>query len=122
MARSNKKEWPDTDPPDKSDICWESTRLFTLNGPCYKKSEVSPGKWQWVVDEPAMKAMADSENRKQELWLALTRRAITDSELLEVARYGSCINIQMMVPYDAKQKLLELHNALLIQQMLRGSK
>jgi hypothetical protein len=119
IVNPNAKVWPDTDPPDKSDPNWEFNNNLSMNGTQYKKAEVSPGKWQWIVDEKAMKSLRDAESHKWALWSALTTRVLTDAELKEVDSYGSYLNIQPNVSYNAGEKLQELHNALLIQQMLR---
>lgn len=119
IINQHAKVWPDTDPPDKSNEYWEFNNNLNSNGTQYKKSEVSPGKWQWIVDEAAMKSMREYAQHKHDLWNALTTRVMTDAELKELAAYGSSINTENMQPYNATEKLQELHNALLIQQMLR---
>lgn len=117
---ANEKVWPDTDAPDKSNPYWEFNNNINSNGVQYHKVEVSPDKWQWIVDEPAMKSLRDEEAHKTALWRALTTRVLTEAELKEVGSYGSYLNVPSNTSYDPSQKLQELHNALLIQQMLRG--
>lgn len=112
----NAKSWPDTEAPSPG-----SLGSMNVNGTQYMQSEVSPGKWQWVVDEDAMKRLREYNEHKYELWLALTTRVITNDELKEVASYGNDLNVQSGVLYNATEKLQELNNALLIQQMLRHS-
>ncbi len=62
------------------------------------------------------------DRRRSELWAALTFRPLTDEELREVGAYGSTLNRIYGTPFMASEKLQELTNALLVQQMLRGSK
>ncbi len=122
IVNPNAKVWPDTDPPDKTNPYWEFNNNMSVNGTPYKKVEVSPGKWQWAKDEVSMKYMADAQDHRRNLWYALTTRVLTDAELKEVAGHGSSLNIEPMTPYNAQEKLTELQNALLIQQMLRSGK
>lgn len=74
--------------------------------------------------------MQEQENRRYELWQALKTRELTREELVEVACIGVSIATPWRValdgvsassePYDVKEKLLEVQNALLIRQMLRA--
>ena len=62
---------------------------------------------------------APRENKRRELFFALTSRVLTSEELLAVGAYGSRLNIEMMVSFNMQEKLQELTNALLVQQLLR---
>lgn len=113
-----KYTWPDTDAPDKSDKDWVNSNL-NVNGTQYIKKEVSAGHWQWVVDEKAMKSLAEFENHRRQLWDALTTRVLTAAEMKEVAQFGSTINIEPMVSYSEQEKANELRAALITQEALR---
>ena len=63
----------------------------------------------------------DYNTRRRELWYALSTRVLTPDELREVGAFGSGLNIEDGVSYYASEKLMELTNALLIQQMLQTS-
>jgi len=91
---------------------------MNVNGTQYKKAEVSPGKWQWVVDEKAMKDMVERDNHRRELFAALSSRVLTDAEMKEVQSYGSNLNLEWNVPYYPEQKAQELSNVLQMQQIL----
>lgn len=121
IVNPDAKVWPDADPPDKTNEYWEFNNNLNVNGTQYKKVEVVPGKWQWKEDEAAMKFMRDAERHKMELWFALTTRVLTDDELKEAVSYGSFLNLQTMVPYNAEEKSQELTSAFLVQQRLRES-
>lgn len=116
-----KYTWPDTSPIDKSDPYWKFNNNLDSNGTQYMKAEVSPGKWQWVVDQAAMDSVAQMETHRRELFHALTTRVMTDDELKEAASYGASLNIEMGVSYYADQKQQELSRAFTVQQMLRTS-
>ena len=89
-----------------------------MNGIQYKKAEVSPGKWQWVVDERTMKYMVEWNNHRRELFEALSSRVLTDAEMKEVQSYGLHLNIEPNVSYSPEDKARELSNALQVQQIL----
>jgi hypothetical protein len=120
IARPKPKyEWPDMAPPDKSNPYWEGNLNMNVNGVQYKGAEVSPGKWQWVIDDGAMKQMADMEAHRRALFWALRSRVLTDDEMREVTQYGDGLNIDTGMPYYAADKAKELNEALLQQQRLR---
>jgi hypothetical protein len=110
-ADQAKYVWPDCPPPN------EHTRYLgaNINGTQYKPSEVSPGRWQWIVDAEAKQ----EETHRSSLYWALRSRVLTDEEMAEVERYGDCLNIQNGMSYSAEAKARELNNALLQQFRLR---
>lgn len=65
------------------------------------------------------KQRRDAEARKHELFRALSSRLLSFDELEEVGRHGSHINIQTCQSYNAKEKALELSNALAQQSLLQ---
>src|SRR3984885_5981848 len=107
--------WPDCPPPD------EKCQYLgcNINGINYKQSEVSPGRWQWIVNEEAEKYAREQEARRTNLYWALRSRVLTDEEMAEVETYGRYLNIQPMTPYSAHEKELDLNAALLQQFRLR---
>lgn len=92
---------------------------MNVNGIPYKKAEVEPGKWQWVVDEDSARLMAEEEAHRRGLYWALRSRVLTEDEMKEVDRYGDSLNIEMMVSYNEGEKKRELNDALLQQFRLR---
>jgi hypothetical protein len=116
---SSKNEWPNTTAPDKTNPYWERNNNMNCNGTQYKKAEVEPGKWQWIVDEAAMNYLAEIEKHRRDLYWALRSRVLTDAEMLEVEGYGDRLNIQPMVSYNAEEKKREMNDALLQQFKLR---
>lgn len=114
-------KWPDTDPIDKSDPHWKSNNNCNINGIPYYKKEVSPGRWQWVVNEESVARQAEYENRKRVLFQSLTTRVVTDDELKEAAAHGYSLNIPLMTPYREEEKSRELCRAFAVQDMLRRS-
>jgi hypothetical protein len=119
IVNPNAKAWPDTDPPDKTDKYWELNNNLNANGTQYKKAEVSPGKWQWIVDEEAMKSFADMNAHRRNLFYALTHRVLTDAELKEALGYGDSLNVEPNVGYYAEEKGRELQRAFQLQETLR---
>lgn len=113
-------QWPDTTPIDKTDPYWEFNNNMNVNGTPYHKVEVSPGRWQWVVNEESRKAVVDSDNRKRELLAALRTRVLTDEELREVLAHGDDLNIYNWEPYRPEAKQRELIEALLAQLRIRA--
>lgn len=116
---TKKREWPDADPPDKSDPYWEFNNNLNLNGTQYKKVEVEAGKWQWKVDEEIEKYKRDEQLRKDNLYWALRSRVLTAEEMAEIERLGASLIIREMVPYKESEKQKELNDALLQQFLLR---
>ena len=94
---------------------------MNLNGTPYKKAEVSPGKWQWVVDEASLKMQLDYEQHKRDLAWGLQSRVLTDAEMTEVAQYGISLFTQSMVSYREEDKQREMNEALLQQFRLRAA-
>jgi hypothetical protein len=116
---SPKPTWPDTTPIDKDDPFWDLNNNLNVNGTCYKKEEVEPGRWQWVVNEEAERLSREYENHKADLWWALRTRVLSDEEMQEVRSYGDFLNVRPMVSYNAEEKRRELDNALANQAMLQ---
>jgi hypothetical protein len=109
-------EWPNVAPPKAG----QSYGSLSDGSHQYKVSEVSPGKWQWVVDTDAEEFIARMDAKRRALFNALTRRPLTDDELKEAAAYGSSLNIENNVSYYANEKQQELTRAFAVQQMLRA--
>jgi hypothetical protein len=63
--------------------------------------------------------LLEEDQQKRRLWAALTTRVLSFEELLEVGRYKNNLNVFLDEPYTYPENLLELNNALLIQQLLR---
>jgi len=114
--KANKPQWPNTTPPDKTDPYWEFNNNLNANGVPYKKVEVSPGKWQWVIDEKSLKAEQEYEDAKWKLFADLSRRKLTHQELMGV---NTSINLQNMQSYFAVDKYAELYDALVAQWELQ---
>lgn len=114
-----KMEWPNTTAPVKEDK-WAGGAMG-INNLMYKKEEVSPGKWQWVIDRKSMAVTAKLETHRRNLYWALRSRVLTEKEMDEVTQYGDTLNIEQMVPYRAEEKMKELNDALLQQQRLRSA-
>lgn len=110
--KANKPQWPDTTAPDKTDPYWEINNNLNSNGTQYKKAEVSPGKWQWVVDEAAMKSMRDYAAAKWKLFTDLRVRKLSHKELMGVNLW---INVSNMQSYFAVDKYAELYDSLVKQ-------
>ena len=114
-----KHQWPDCDPIDKSDEFWEFNNNININGIHYKKKEVEPGKWQFVVNEELERIAAERQRHRRELFWALRSRVLTDKEMAEVGEYGRSLNIEPMVCYKQEDKDKELNAALLQQFRMR---
>jgi hypothetical protein len=110
--KANNPQWPDTTPPDKTDKYWELNNNLNVNGVQYLKKEVSPGKWQWVVDDDAMKSMADYEQKRWELFSAIGTRKLTHEELMGV---DPLLGAQPMTPYFPCEKYAEIYDLLVKQ-------
>lgn len=101
-------EWPNTTPSDRH-ISYSDGHTQ------YKKAEVKPGQWQWVVDEEAMKSMREEADHKRKLYQALRTQLLTDTELQEALDYGDYLNTENMVPYDPTEKAKQLNDAFVTQ-------
>jgi len=112
-------KWPDTAPPDKSSPYWEFNNNLNINGTPYRKEEVEPEKWQWIVDEASLKRQREWEQERRDLWWALRSRLLTDEEMEEVKRQGSWLNVEPMQSYNRTEKAMELTDALHKQALLR---
>jgi hypothetical protein len=118
-ADKTKYVWPDCPPIDKTDPHWELNNNCNFNGVQYRKVEVSPGEWQWKVNEELHSRIRKEETHRSSLYWALRSRVLTEEEMAEVERYGDRLNIQNGVSYTAEAKARELNNALLQQFRLR---
>jgi len=118
-SKRQRPVWPETTPIDKSDPYWEFNNNCSVNGTQYRKAEVEPGVWHWVVDQGAMRAKGELAAHKSRLWGALQTRVLTDEEMAEVLRLGDSLNIQEMVSYNAADKAREFNDALVRQSILR---
>lgn len=114
-----KELWPNTTAPDKTNPYWKFNNNLTINGTPYKKSEISPGKWQWVVNEELLRLSQIRENHRRDLFWALRSRVLTDAEMTEVDGYRDSLNIEQMVSFNPAEKARELNDALLQQFKLR---
>lgn len=109
--------WPNTDEPLPSE---GDGGVMISGSEIYHKKQVDPGKWQWVRDYEAEEQSQEEQNKKHELWVALSTRVLSDDEMKRVVQYGSYINVEPNVGHNPSEKLMEIQNALIIQQMLRA--
>lgn len=112
------EQWPNTTAPDKTDPYWEFNNNMNANGTPYKKVEVSPGKWEWRVDEVSLKASHDYDAHKRQIYKALRTRVLSDAELQEALDYGDYLNVEPMVGYTEAEKSKELNDAFVTQHKL----
>ena len=118
-AAAPKYKWPDCEPIDKSSPYWEFNNNLNVNGTAYMKSEVSPGRWQWVKDEKSNRRMAEMESKRRNLYWALQTRALSEEEEIKALGYGSGLNIDLNVPYRESDKRRELQDAWFQQRRLQ---
>jgi hypothetical protein len=109
-------QWPDTTPPDKTDPNWEFNNNMNLNGIQYLKVEVSPGKWQWQVNQAVMAEEYKEESDRRHLFYSLSRRKLTHEELMHI---DDNINVQMNVAFNQNDKYVELYDFLVQQWELQ---
>jgi len=114
-AAMGELQWPDCHPPHPAVI----SEGYSNGYEQYRRCEVSPGKWQWVLDRKAMELSAAHENRRRALYWALRSRVLSEEEMAEVGRWGNSLNREPMVPYCAAEKTRELNDALLTQFRMR---
>jgi hypothetical protein len=114
-------KWPDCEPIDKTDPYWKLNNNCNCNGVNYHRVEVSPGKWQWQVNEELERLAREREAHRRDLYWALRSRVLTEEEMTEVERYGKYVNIDPNTPYYAEEKERELNAALLQQFQLRAT-
>lgn len=120
VTDSKGREWPECIPGSR-----QTSGSFGLLPE--HKAYICSAKGRWEVDEKATERMREfaqeqhkRERRGYELFAALSTRVLTYEELEEVGRFGSHINTQSGVPYNAAEKMQELTNALLMQQLLQA--
>ena len=109
------KKWPDCEPDRDGVVSMGMSTGFHQ----YKKAEVEPGRWQWVIDEEAMRSRAEREEAKANLWWALRTRVLNDEEMVRVRQYGSSLNTPSGISYNASDKGRELNEALYNQAKLQ---
>lgn len=107
-------KWPDTSPPAELD-----NPSYSVNGRQYKKQEVEPGKWQWVLDEEAMRQLYDEQMYRRNLYQALRTRRLSDDEMKQALAYGDMLNVELNVSYRASDKAIELNDAWFTQNRIR---
>ena len=93
-TEKSKYTWPDCEPLDKSDPHWEFNNNANCNGIPYFRKEVSPGKWQWVIDQESLRRSNEWDQQRRDLYWALQTRVLTDDEMAQVKNYGSRLNIE----------------------------
>ena len=121
LARQPAKPvWPKTTPIDKSNPCWGFNNNLNVNGIPYKKEEVAPGEWEWVVDEKSHRRALERAQRRRDLFWALRTRVLTDEEFVEAQSHGEYLNIEPMVSFRADEKARELNDAYVTQAKLRA--
>lgn len=112
-----KHKWPNCEPPTEGVVS-----CTNINGHQYHRVEVSPGHWQWQINEEAERRFEASESHKMGLFYLLTARVMTSDELRQAAAYGSHLNILANVTYYHDEKARELQIAWTIQQTLQAAK
>lgn len=117
-AKQNKPKykWPECEPPHEI----VGFSAFNINGTQYKKKEVSPGIWNWVIDEEMMALSCNREFKRRALYWALQTRVLTDDELQEAEQYGYSLNIDMGVPFREADKRRDLQDAWFQQRRLQA--
>lgn len=111
--------WPDTSPIDKTDPYWEGNNNVNFNGTHYKKKEVAPGKWRWVINEKIESMLREHQKEKDDLLWALKTRVLSAEEMDLVRTYGTSLVIRPMQSYKESDKQAEFDAALLQQFYIR---
>lgn len=88
-------------------------------GNIYCAREISPNRWQWVVDDAAEIAASNLFVAKRDLWKALTTRVLSSDELAAVLSEGVEAIPYYGGSYDLAERLAEYHGALRVQMTLR---
>ncbi len=117
-----KYTWPDTEAPDKTNPDWKFNNNMTINDVPYWKVEVSPGHWQWQINQKLKKEVDDEEAHKEKVWKDLSTIRMDPKELKEAQDYGKQLNIVPMVPYMEEDKTRELNEAWAVQNALQKQK
>ena len=112
--------WPNTMPIDKTDPHWEFNNNCFRNGIEYKKAEVDPGQWQWVVDEHLMSHKRQRNQDRRALGAALRTRVLTEEELNRAIDMGFWLYVEEMVSYRGSEKQSEFDSAILQQYRIRA--
>lgn len=112
-------KWPHTTAIDKSDPHWEFNNNLNSNGVTYMKKELTPGDWQWVVNEEAKCAKEKFYQDRYELAIALSTRVLDSAEMIRALKIGSDLYIRDMTPYSQRDMDAKFEHALRIQDELR---
>lgn len=80
---------------------------------------MSPGHWQWVIDQRAMQVLHDREARRAKLAIALQTRILSDKEMKMVMQTGVRLFTPDGVPYRESEKQAEFNEAIVQQYRLR---
>jgi hypothetical protein len=75
---------------------------------------------KWVVDKAAMKAVADDDEAKKNLYWALRTRVLTDKEMEQVRQEGVDLLIHNGETFNDVEKEKELNDALVTQFRIRA--
>lgn len=110
-------KWPNTTAPNK-----DGTGCYgcNINGTPYKKEEVEPNKWQWVVDKASQKREWEYQARKNKLGIDLQTRVLSEYEMAEVSGHGYHLFVTPMVPYSELDKQRQFNEAMCQQHRLRA--
>lgn len=131
-------KWPDTTPQKPNEV-----NQYSFHNKPYIKKEVTPGHWQYVIDQAILddenamnqrwydEAVA-KENHRAKLWEALNTRLLTEDELKEAIHQGRQLNIDAPPchmttdhnfcfgsSYNENEKAEDLRNAFLFQYKLQ---
>ncbi len=117
-----KYTWPNTEAPDKTDPYWQVNNNMNDNGVPYWKIEVSPGHWQWQINQKIQQEMIAEEAHRQKVWQDLSTIRMDSKELEDARGYGTELNIVPMVPYTEAIKAQEFNRAWAIQEALQKQK
>ncbi len=101
------KEWPECVP-----------SMYGGSSDGYRQYKCSAG-GRVVVDEEAMKAVAQYEQHRRDLVWALRSRVLTDGEMKEVEQAGSQLLTQQMVSYRQEEVDRQFNDLILQQFRLR---
>lgn len=118
-------KWPDASPPcDIRKPSCDDYDYFTshaISGLPYRRKEVSPGHWQYVVNEEQLKFEAEDQKRRDDLRWALASRVLTDKEMDEVRQEGIGLLTCNGQPYREEEVQRQLNDLLFQQFRLRAA-
>jgi len=101
-------QWPNTKPPDMTDPHWKFNNNMNINGVDYEKVEVTPGKWQWQVDQASMKAMQEAEDAKWGLYYSLAKKKLSHDELMHVYESMNTRNMEQFFQVDIDAAMYDM--------------